>query len=253
MSGEARRPVLSSNSEEMGGELNGDIEAEVVTGHPRVWPGGDHEVGFVTGHPRVWPAKEEEAQDDDEKGRCQQEQFAARRRSIYFGKRRKGKLSEDKKSMQEEEREPNHFRCRGVMWHLHDRHTASVSFSAMNEVTQVGSMTLIKAIDEEPRKIQRQRRARRTRRLERDLRDAQRQGKRAEVQRLIRLIACRSRGTRRRFLRTLPSWQPTVAELKAHVAKAGGDGGMDAIFVDPIEEEKSLRRPTSSTTCRSTI
>ena len=55
----------------------------------------------------------------------------------------------------------------------------------------------IKAITVEFKKRARQRRARRTRRLEAELRMALRMGKKAEVQRLLHLLAGRSRGTRK--------------------------------------------------------
>ena len=45
-------------------------------------------------------------------------------------------------------------------------------------------------------------------------------------------MANRSKGSRNRWHRTLPSFGPSVEQVKTHVVRPGAEGGMDAIIID---------------------
>ena len=94
----------------------------------------------------------------------------------------------------------------------------------------------VREISKELKRLQRVRMARRRNRLERELRLASRRGRKAEVQRLIHLLAARSRGTRKRLFRNLATWRPARAEVERHVVKTGGEGGLNGVIVNAAEE-----------------
>ena len=87
------------------------------------------------------------------------------------------------------------------------------------------------------RALRRQAEGRRRRTLEDEL--ATRQGRRAEAQKLVRLLARRSRGTAKRRLNALCVHKPTAQEIRETAELDAAHGGLSAMIVNREEQQRS--------------
>ena len=91
------------------------------------------------------------------------------------------------------------------------------------------------------RSLRRQEEAGRRKQLEEDLEIATQAGHRAEQQRLIRLLARKSRGAGKKRLNALCTHKPTASEITNTAKMDAAEAGLLAVVVDWAEQLRSWR------------